>query len=119
MLIRENGSGTRFAVEHHCQQHRLQLKPIMEMSSNESIKHAVIAGLGVGILPKLSVMAELQTGILKTLELQDFPIRRSWCLVHPWGNTLPVSRRLLLIMSMSDSNKFMRILKTHNNDYQR
>ncbi|MCB2426647.1 LysR family transcriptional regulator [Methylophaga pinxianii] len=85
MLIRENGSGTRYAVEHHCQQHRLQLKPIMEMSSNESIKHAVIAGLGVGILPKLSVMAELQTGILKTLELQDFPIRRSWCLVHPMG----------------------------------
>ena len=85
MLIRENGSGTRFAVEHHSQQHRLQIKPTMELSSNESIKHAVIAGLGVAILPRLSVIAELQTGQLKMLEIQDFPIRRSWCLVHPMG----------------------------------
>ena len=85
MLIRENGSGTRFAVEHHCQQHRLQIKPTMELSSNESIKHAVIAGLGVAILPRLSVIAELRTGQLKMLEIQDFPIRRSWCLVHPMG----------------------------------
>lgn len=85
MLIRENGSGTRFAVEHHCQQHRLQLNPIMQMDSNESIKHAVIAGLGVAILPRLSVVAELKTGQLKILDLQDFPIRRSWCLVHPMG----------------------------------
>ena len=85
MLIRENGSGTRFAVEHHCQQHRLQLNPLMEMGSNELIKHAVIAGLGVAILPRLSVMAELQTGILKTVAIPDFPIRRSWCLVHPMG----------------------------------
>ena len=85
MIIRENGSGTRFAIEHHCQQHRLQLNPVMQMSSNESIKHAVIAKLGVAILPRLSVSAELQTGQLKTLDLADFPIRRSWCLVHPMG----------------------------------
>jgi DNA-binding transcriptional LysR family regulator len=57
----------------------------MELSSNESIKHAVIAGLGVAILPRLSVIAELRTGQLKMLEIQDFPIRRSWCLVHPMG----------------------------------
>jgi len=85
MLIRENGSGTRYAVEHHCQQHRLQLNPVMQMGSNESIKHAVIAGLGVAILPRLSVITELQTGLLHTLDIQDFPIRRSWCLVHPIG----------------------------------
>lgn len=85
MLIRENGSGTRFAVEQHCQQHRLQLNPIMEFGSNESIKHAVIANLGVAVLPKLSVTAELDTGRLKAVAIQDFPIRRSWCLVHPLG----------------------------------
>ncbi|WP_417550290.1 LysR family transcriptional regulator [Methylophaga sp.] len=85
MLIRENGSGTRFAIEQHCQQHRLQLNPVMELGSNEAIKHAVLAGLGVAILPKLSVLAELQTGILKTLDIPDFPIRRTWCLVHPMG----------------------------------
>jgi DNA-binding transcriptional LysR family regulator len=85
MLIRENGSGTRFALEQHCQQHRLQLNPVMEFGSNEGIKHAVMAGLGVAVLPKLTVMAELQTGKLKTLSIQDFPIRRTWCLVHPMG----------------------------------
>lgn len=85
LLIRENGSGTRFALEQHCQQHRLLLNPVMELGSNEAIKHAVIAGLGVAVLPRLAVATELQAGILKTLALQDFPIRRTWCLVHPMG----------------------------------
>lgn len=85
IILRENGSGTRAAIEQHCQRYRLQLKTAMELGSTEGIKHFVIAGLGVAILPKLSITAELQTGVLKTIPVQDLPIRRSWCLVHPMG----------------------------------
>ncbi|MCY0967222.1 LysR family transcriptional regulator [Parathalassolituus penaei] len=83
LLIREPGSGTRLALEVHCQMSRQRLEPFMQIDSNDGLKHAVMAGLGVAVLPKLSVLAELQTGALRTLHLPGFPLRRSWCLVYP------------------------------------
>ncbi|GEM_PF-3707858 len=63
--------------------HRLRLNGAMELGSNAAVKHAVMAGLGVAVLPKLSVMSELKLGALELLELPDFPLDRSWCLVYP------------------------------------
>lgn len=95
-LAREQGSGSRLALEQHCQQKHLKLDPTMVIGSNEALKHAVIAGLGVSVLPRLSVQSELKLGSLKTLALDDFPIRRSWCLVYPTVKGLsPVSRRFV------------------------
>lgn len=85
LLLREAGSGTRLALEQHCQQHRLTMNPFMEMSSNEAIKHGVIAGMGVAVLPKLSILAELKIGNIETISIKGFPLRRSWCLVYPSG----------------------------------
>lgn len=85
LLIRESGSGSRLALELHTQQHRLQLKPFMRLGSNDAVKHAVLAGLGVAVLPKLSVLSELKLGTLATLDLEGFPLRRSWCVVYPKG----------------------------------
>ncbi|GAA0783584.1 hypothetical protein GCM10009109_00600 [Marinobacterium sediminicola] len=83
LLIREPGSGTRKALEQWCQQNRLSLNPHMELGSNAAIKHGVLAGLGVAVLPRLSVRAELKLGELACLDLEGFPLRRSWCTVHP------------------------------------
>lgn len=96
LLARERGSGSRLALEQHCHQQRLRMVPKMEVGSNEALKHAVMAGIGVAILPRLSVLAELRLGSLKTLPLEGFPIRRSWCLVYPTGKSLsPVTRRFV------------------------
>lgn len=83
LLLREAGSGTRLALEDHCREQRLNLKHIMELGSNDTIKHAVIAGLGVAVLPKLSILPELQLGTLEIVGLPGFPLKRSWCLVFP------------------------------------
>lgn len=83
LLVREPGSGSRLALEQHCQQERLRFKPNMELGSNDSVKHAVIAGLGVAVLPKLSILSELQLGQLKIADIAGFPLRRSFCVVHP------------------------------------
>ncbi|MCD8522942.1 MAG: LysR family transcriptional regulator [Saccharospirillaceae bacterium] len=83
LLMREAGSGSRLALEVHCQQQRLQVKPSMEIGSNDAVKHAVIAGLGVAVLPKLSILPELELGTLKILDIAGFPLRRSWCVVYP------------------------------------
>lgn len=83
LLVREPGSGSRLALEQHCQEHRLRFAPSMEIGSNDAVKHAVIAGLGVAVLPKLSILSELQLGNLKVANIEGFPLRRSFCVVHP------------------------------------
>lgn len=83
LLVREPGSGSRLALEQHCQQQRLRFQPWMELGSNDAVKHGVISGLGVGVLPKLSIPAELELGRLKVVELDDFPLKRDFCVVHP------------------------------------
>lgn len=83
LLLREPGSGSRLALEEHCQKQKLRIKHVMELGSNDTIKHAIIAGLGVGVLPKLSILPELKLGTLQTVELPGFPLKRSWCLVYP------------------------------------
>lgn len=83
LLTRETGSGSRLALEVYCQQHRLKMEPVMELGSNDAVKHAVLAGLGVAVVPKLSVLSELALGTLTALEMPGFPLRRSWCVVYP------------------------------------
>ncbi|MAS23884.1 MAG: LysR family transcriptional regulator [Oceanospirillaceae bacterium] len=83
LLMREPGSGSRLALEMHCQQQRLKVRASMEIGSNDAVKHAVMAGLGVAVLPRLSILPELQLGHLKVLDIPGFPLRRSWCVVYP------------------------------------
>jgi transcriptional regulator len=54
----------------------------MEMSSNEAIKQAVQAGLGLGILSQQTLELELALQRLVVLPVEDFPIMRHWYLVH-------------------------------------
>lgn len=93
LILRELGSGSRLAFEQHCLESRLSYESSMVFGSDDAVKHAVISGLGVAVLPKLSILPELQLGLIKTLPLKGFPLRRSWCLVYPRGKNLtPVSQ---------------------------
>lgn len=83
LLMREQGSGSRLALEVFCQEQRLSLNPRMLFGSNDALKHAILAGVGVGVVPKLSILPELQLGTLKVVNIKGFPLRRSWCVVYP------------------------------------
>ncbi|MFT6154338.1 MAG: DNA-binding transcriptional LysR family regulator [Crocinitomicaceae bacterium] len=96
LLIRESGSGSRLTLELFAQQHRLLVSPIMELGSNDAVKHGVLAGLGVAVLPKLSILSELKLGQLKSIPLDGFPLRRSWCVVYPKGKHPTPSMRAFL-----------------------
>ncbi len=85
LLLREAGSGSRLALELFCQDNRLSLTPKLELGSNDAVKHGVLAGLGVAVLPKLSILAELKLGLLQEVKLEGFPIHRSWSAVYPSG----------------------------------
>ena len=81
-LVREAGSGTRGAMERFFADQGLALTTSMEMSSNESIKQAVEAGLGLGILSLQTLEQELALKRLAVLKVEGFPIMRHWYVVH-------------------------------------
>lgn len=81
-LVREAGSGTRGAMERYFAARGLELRTNMEMSSNEAIKQAVQAGLGLGILSLQTLELELALKRLAVLAIDDFPIMRHWYIVH-------------------------------------
>ncbi|WP_444996294.1 LysR family transcriptional regulator [Aliikangiella sp. IMCC44359] len=96
LLIRERGAGSRQALEQYCYQNRIKLLPMIEVGSNEALKHAVLSELGVAVLPKLSVLSELSLGSLTELSIKGFPIKRSWCLVYPSTKSLsPVTQHFI------------------------
>ncbi|MEO8332765.1 MAG: LysR family transcriptional regulator [Gallionella sp.] len=81
-LSRESGSGTRSAMERIFAEHRIQPHISMEMETNEAIKQAVQAGMGLGILSLHSIELELETGRLAMLNVEHFPLLRHWFVVH-------------------------------------
>jgi DNA-binding transcriptional LysR family regulator len=81
-LVREAGSGTRAAMTRFFEEKGLELHSSMEMNSNEAIKQAVQAGLGLGILSLQTLEMELTLKRLAVLQVEDFPIMRHWYVVH-------------------------------------
>ena len=81
-LVREAGSGTRGAMTRFFDARGLALHTSMELSSNEAIKQAVQAGLGLGILSLQTLEMELALKRLAVLDVEAFPIMRHWYVVH-------------------------------------
>jgi DNA-binding transcriptional LysR family regulator len=82
MVMREPGSGTRAAAERHFAALGLTIRAGCEFGTNEAIKQAVRAGLGVAVVSAQTIELEVQTGCLAVLSVEDFPIVRQWYVVH-------------------------------------
>ncbi len=100
-LMREPGSGTRKAVERLFADHGLQLTPRMELGSNEAIKQAVLAGLGISVVSR-HALALHAPGQFAVLSAEGFPIRRQWYAVYPAGRQRTVVARTFLDFLLSD-----------------
>lgn len=88
-VVREQGSGTRTAMQRFFDEHNMEITSSLEMNENEAIKQAVQAGMGLGIVSLHTLELELETGRLVILDVEDFPIMRHWYLVHLKGKRLP------------------------------
>ena len=82
LVVRETGSGTRASIERHLAEHGVESLPGCELSSNEAIKQAVQAGLGLGVVSLQTIELELETRRLVVLPVEGFPIMRRWYIVH-------------------------------------
>ncbi len=87
-IVREPGSGTRAAMEKYFADHRIEPRIAMEMASNESIKQAVMAGLGIAFLSLHTIGLELKAGLLATPDVEGLPIVRRWYVVNNLAKVL-------------------------------
>lgn len=81
LIYREAGSGTRHVMERFIKQHNLPVRKKMELTSNEAVKQAVIAGLGYSIMPLIGIKNELINGDLQIIHVKGFPIESVWRLI--------------------------------------
>ena len=81
-LVRESGSGTRLAIERLFDEQGLKVEPYMELGSSESIKQAVMAGLGISVLSRQNLRLELSGDHIAILDVKGFPLFYRWNAVH-------------------------------------
>ena len=93
--MREAGSGTRALLDRFFQDAGFAPRIAMTTSSNETIKQAVMAGMGVALISRHTIGLELALGMITTLPVEGFPLMRSWFVAHRRSMPLlPVHARL-------------------------
>lgn len=108
-VVREAGSGTRSAIQRFFDNHDVPFHTAIEMSSNEAIKQAVEAGLGLGIVSIHTLELELETGRLVMLDVEDFPIIRHWHIVQRSGKRLSPVAQAFKQFVLEEAPKFIRL----------
>jgi LysR family transcriptional regulator, low CO2-responsive transcriptional regulator len=103
-ITREVGSGTRMLMEQFFQKTGLKAKIGMEMDSNETIKQAVIAGLGIAFISQHTVSHELQQRRLVSLKVSGLPVMRQWHAIRRADKILlPPARAMLDFLGQEGS----------------
>ena len=81
LIFREKGSATRGVMEDFLATNNISAQKKIELTSNEAVKQAVIAGLGCSIMPLIGIRNELEKGDLQILPMEGLPITTTWNLV--------------------------------------
>ncbi|MFN5020148.1 MAG: LysR family transcriptional regulator [bacterium] len=81
LIYREEGSATRMAMEKFIEKNRITVKKKIQLTSNEAVKQAVIAGIGFSIMPVIGLKNELENEQLQIIPIKGLPIKTSWNLI--------------------------------------
>ena len=81
LIYREQGSGTRQTMQSFLEKNNIVVQKKMELTSNEAVKQAVMAGLGYSIMPLIGIKNELKNGELQIIPVKGFPIKTMWSLI--------------------------------------
>ena len=96
LIFREKGSGTRQSMESFIQKNNIPVLKKMELTSNEAVKQALLAGLGYSIMPLIGIRNELQNEELQIIPTKGLPIKTTWSLIWLKGKKhSPVSQSFL------------------------
>ncbi len=108
-VVREPGSGTRQAVDRLFAEHGLKVNAYMELGSSEAIKQAVMAGLGLSVLSRHNLRLELEGDHIAVLDVEGFPLIRSWYAVHLKGKKLPLVPRTFLDFLLQQGKDMLQL----------
>lgn len=92
-LMREPGSGTRMIARQIFADHECEPRVRMELSTNEAIKQAIMAGLGVSIMSRYTLGLDVSHEQLAILDVEGFPVEHNWVFAYPVGKQLPATSR--------------------------
>lgn len=95
-IYREVGSATRTAMESYIDQKGISIHKKIELTSNEAVKQAVIANMGLSIMPIIGIRQELQTKQLKIIPMEGLPMRTNWHIVWNRGTRLTPSAKAFI-----------------------
>lgn len=107
-LVREPGSGTRAAMARFFQERHVVVRIGMEMSSNETIKQAVMAGLGLSFISQHTVNLELATGQLALVAAEGLPVMRRWYAVQRREKRLSPAAEAFKEFVLAEGGEFLR-----------
>lgn len=88
LIFREPGSGTRQVMEQFLASRNLKVTKKMELTSNEAVKQAILAGLGYSVMPLIGIRNELRKGALHIIPVKGLPVSTKWSLIWSEGKRL-------------------------------
>ncbi|RTL56899.1 MAG: LysR family transcriptional regulator [Rhodocyclaceae bacterium] len=106
-IVREKGSGTRVAMENFFANVRLEPRVKMQLHSNETLKQAVMAGLGLGFVSLHTIGFELEGKRIAVLEVENTPVIRAWNVVHTLSKMLSPAAEAFRYFMLEQGEAFM------------
>jgi len=116
LIYREEGSGTRSVMEKFIKLNNLPVRKTMELTSNEAVKQAVIAGLGYSIMPLIGIKNELKNETLQIIPVKHFPIISNWNLIWLKGKNFSPTAQAFVDYIRSHKSE---IITTHFDWFER
>lgn len=108
LIYREAGSGTRLVMEKFIEQRNLPIRKKLELTSNEAVKQAVIAGLGCSIMPLIGIKNELNNGDLQIIPVKGFPIKSVWNLIWMKNKNFSLVAQSFLNYIKKEKNRIIK-----------
>ena len=112
LIYREQGSATRNAMEQFIFKNKFSVAKTIELTSNEAVKQAVLAGLGCSIMPLIGIRNELKNKDLQIIPVRGLPINTSWNLI--WLKSKKLSPAALAYLNYLNLEKDMIIKEKFN-----
>ncbi len=106
-LIRETGSNSRTLARKLFAAHGLEPRVRMELSNNEAIKHAIIAGLGVSIMSRYALGLDMPHQQIAVLDVEGLPVDHGWQFVTPAGKQPPIVARSFMEFTLQHAQSLV------------
>lgn len=108
LIFREEGSATRSVMENYFEEKNLKARKKIELTSNEAVKQAVLAGLGISIMPIIGIREEIKAKRLKIVPAAGLPIKTKWRLIWLKNRALPPAAEAYLSYLRKEKERISR-----------